>query len=82
MNLLGRPFLEQELQNDTNGLLGGRLIDADIGNQPSDQLIHTPPIGVMVNNCMGRKGGAERLPIRHVYEYGRAWHSCITQKYR
>jgi hypothetical protein len=62
LNLVGRPFLEQKLQNDTDGFLGSRLINADVGNQTSDQLVYTPPFGPWLTIVWGGKEGRNRGP--------------------
>ena len=42
LGLARRSFLEQELQNNADGLLRGRSVDAHIGDETPDKLVHLP----------------------------------------
>jgi hypothetical protein len=42
-NFIGGTFLEQELQNNSDGFLSSRPVYADIGDDTSDQFVHLRP---------------------------------------
>jgi hypothetical protein len=40
--LSGGAFLDQEVEDDTDGFFRNGLVDADIGDETRDQLVHDP----------------------------------------
>src|SRR5215467_2628068 len=45
LNLVGRPLFDQELQDDADGFLCGCPVDAHIGDETPEKLVHLPPTG-------------------------------------
>ena len=50
-HLVGWSFPDQKIKNDTDGLLCGRSVNAEIGDETFDQLVHSPSTPALAAGC-------------------------------